>query len=125
MCTICGFVGSYKNRSHHVKTHSNEVRPKEVKVPCSQCFKPICKSNMSRHLRKCSTQMEAIRYILLFHFTLSSCLFFSSETLPNSLSAIDFNSLGFEFLLVKTCIIICIESSISEDLNHYCPLLYM
>ena len=76
MCTICGFVGSYKNRSHHVKTHSNEVRPKEVKVPCTQCYKPICKSNMSRHLRKCSDQMEAIRYILLIRFTYASFLLF-------------------------------------------------
>ena len=64
ICPICEFEGSRRNRSHHMKTHEEKKESTVyIKIPCNFCYKPISNSpsNMSRHLKKCSNQMETIR----------------------------------------------------------------
>ena len=61
ICQICGATGAAANQSHHMKTH-DPTHPEEVKVSCTICAKPIAQSFFKRHLKKCTSQSEIIRY---------------------------------------------------------------
>ena len=61
VCSTCGFIGSIKNKSHHLKTHLKTPESKGAQIECSQCLVQVSKSNLSRHMKLCSEQQKFIR----------------------------------------------------------------